>query len=174
MFDYREGKNIDQVFFRGARCSWRLRMKTAQSLFEQALSVWNFPPEIGCAALLSDNLIFLQEDSPLTVNFVVRPMEALQQRDMVFLLSDQIRKVLLQRWDSPIEERQFVRELCTGTAQSAAAAYNRWNATKPSIQAAYEKIESKNAMSRQLYLLFMNLKDWLRTRFHKQKGGRGH
>ena len=95
----------------------------------------------------------------LTVNYGVRPMGDLERRELVFLLSDQIKKILLLRWDSPIEERRFVRELSTGVERSAVGAYGRWINAEPVIRAAYERLEKKGLLGRFLYLLFMNLRD---------------
>lgn len=171
VFAYWEGLDIDQVFYKGAQLDWRLRLVAAQALFHQALAMWEFPPQVSCAALLSENIQVFQEKQLLAMNYAVRPLGELERRELVFLLSDQIQKVLLHRWDSPLEERRFVRELRTGTEQSSVAVYGKWTAAEPSIRAAYERIESKSALGRWLYLLFMNLRDWVQTRFSKGRGG---
>jgi len=173
VFAYREGLDIDQMFFKGARLDWRLRLTAAQTLFRQALAMWDFPPQVSCAALLSENIRVFREERMLAVNYAVRPLGELERRELVFLLSDQIQKILLHRWDSPLEERRFVRELCTGAEQSAVGAYGRWTAAEPAIRAAYERIEKKGTLGRFLYLLFMNLRDWVQTRFRKRRGGSG-
>jgi len=179
VFSCREGLGIDQVFYKGAQINWQLRLMAAQALFQQAFSMWEYPPRISCAALLSENIRIHQEEQLLTFRYAVRPMGELERRELVFLLSDQIKKVLIHRWDSPIEERRFVRELCTGSEQSAVAVYGRWTAAEPLIRAAYERIEEKGALNRWLFLLFMNLRDWAETRLAglrksaKRRGGKG-
>ena len=50
---------------------------------------------------------------------MIPPLEEMDRRELVLLLSDQIKKVLIHRWDSPMEERRFVRELCSGEETSA-------------------------------------------------------
>lgn len=169
VFDYREGLAIDQVFFKGAQVDWRFRLEAAQALFHLALSVSACPPQISCAAMLSDNIHVFPTEGKLGVSYVVRPLEGMNQRELVLLLTDQIQKVLLHRWDSPPRERRFVRSLCRGTERSAAAVYGKWTAEAPAIRAEYEMIEKKAALARWLYLLFMNLRDWAEGRF-KRKG----
>ena len=173
VFTYREGLSIDRVFFQGARLDWRMRMDAAGALFRQALAMWEYPPQISCAALLSDNIQILREERVLEINYAVRPLGELDRRELVLLLSDQIRKVLLQRWDSPVEERRFVRELCAGAERSAVGAYGSWIAAEPAIRAAYERIENKGSLGKWLYLLFMNLRDWGQRRLKRKRGGSG-
>lgn len=171
VFDYRKGRCIDQVFFKGATVEWRFRLKTAQALFHQALSMAGFPPEISCAALLSDNVQVFPEEESLEVSYAVRPLEEMNERELVFLLTDQIQKILLCRWDSPKRERRFVRELCDGTDRSVVTVYGKWVAAEPEIRAEYEMIESKGALAKTLSLLAMNLSDWIKTHFNQK--GRG-
>ena len=175
VFSYREGMTIDQVFYRGAPLDWQLRLAVAQTLFHQALATWDYPPEISCAALLSENIQILQDEQLMAVNYAVRPLGELDRRELLLLLADQVKKVLIERWDSPLEERQFVRELCRGAETSAVAVYGKWAAAEPVIREAYEKIEQKPTLSRGLYLVFLNAKDWFKQRTAKrkeQKGGR--
>ena len=172
VFTYREGLNIDQVFYKGARLNWQLRLTAAQALFHQVLSMWDFPPRISCAALLSPNIQVFRDESMLEFNYGVQPLEEMDRRELVFLLSDQISKVLMLRWDSPLEERRFVRELCRGGDSSGVVVYGKWLAAEPEIRKAYEMIEKKSTLSRWLYLLFINAKDWVQVTF-KRKGESG-
>lgn len=171
VFDYREGLTIDQVFFKGAQMDWTFRLEAAQALFHKALFMSDFPPQISCAAMLSENIQVFPAERAVDVSFAVRPLEGLNQRELVFLLTDQIKKVLLHRWDSPLGERRFVRSLCRGEEVSAAAAYKKWTAEAPGIRAEYEMIEKKGALARWLYLLFMNLRDWAGRRWKKGRKG---
>ena len=169
VFEYRKGRSIDQVFFKGATVDWPFRLRAAQALFHQALSMAAFPPEISCAALLSDNIQVFPEEKGLWINYEIHPLEEMNERELVFLLTDQIQKVLPCRWDSPRRERRFVRELCTGSDHSVAAVYGKWVAAEPEIRAEYEQMESKGALSRALSLLWMNLGDWVKTHFGKKR-----
>ena len=164
VFQYSHGMELDRVFYQGARVDWQTRMTVAHALFHQALAVWEYPSRVSCATLLSDNLSLVQEDQILAANYRILPMEEMDRREVVFLLSDQIKKVLLLRWDSPMEERRFVRELCSGEETSAVRAYGRWINAEPVICAAYEKMERMNRLSRWLHLLGVNLRDWFQLR----------
>lgn len=173
VFTYREGIGIDQVFYCGVKLDWRLRMGVARALFHQALAMSGFPPQISCAAFLSENIQILQEEPGLTVNYAVRPLEEMNDRELVFLLTDQIQKILLPRWDAPREERRFLRTLCSGNFPTVVAVYGKWSSEQPKIQEEYERIEKKNVLARNLYLFFMNLQDWFETHIRKRKGEMG-
>lgn len=171
VFAFRRGVNIDQVFCKGAKLPWRYRLDTAQLLFHQGLAMADFPPEISCPALLSENIQIFPLEEKVGFHFADRPMEGLCQRELVFLLTDQIRKVLLKRWEAPRAERDFVDEVSAGTYTSAVTLYGRWTEVQPAIREAYEKIDAKTALGRALYLLFMNLSCWARNTFRGKKKG---
>lgn len=168
VFDCRQGFPVDRVFYKGASVDWHLRMKAAADLFRQALLMSDMPPEISCAALLSENVQMFLEEECLRVNYMVPPLGEMNQRELVFLLSDQIQKILEIRWDSPQQERAFVRELSRGGERSVVAAYGKWTAAEPGILAAYEELEGMSALKRMLTLLVLNLKDWVKLRFNKR------
>lgn len=167
VFDYHQGFPIDRVFYKGAAVDWRFRLKAAADLFRQALLMSDMPPEISCAALLSENVHMFLEEECLKVNYMVRPLGEMNQRELVFLLSDQIQKILALRWDSPQQERAFVRELSRGGERSAAAAYGKWAAAEPELWAAYEELEGMTGLKQTLTLLLVNLKDWVKLHFNK-------
>lgn len=169
VFDYRQGLPIDRVFYKGADAGWRFRLKAARSLFRQALLMSGFPPQVSCAALLSENVqVFLQEEA-LEVSYIIRPLAEANQRELVFLLSDQVKKILAPRWDSPRKERAFIRELCRGGEGSVVSAYGKWAAAEAGLQAEYEAIEKRDGLGRAMYLLVMNLKDWADVHLRKRR-----
>lgn len=175
VFDFRGGTDIDQVFFRGAKLDWEMRLETAQRLFHEALAMSDFPPQISCGAFLTENIQVIQEEGRIVMNYAIHPLPEMNRRELVFLLTDQIRKVLLLRWDSPRSERRFVRTLSRGEETSPVVVYRQWTLAQPEIRAEYENIQKKAALSRWLYLLFMNLRDWaevhIKNRKRKGRGG---
>lgn len=162
VFEYREGTDIDRVFYRGVKIPWQERLRAARTLIQQALVLSTYPAQISCAAMLSENIQVLREEPSLVFNYMVRPLEEMNERELVLLLTDQVQKVLLPRWDAPEEERRFVRRLCGGGLTTVAEVYGYWTATVVEIEAAYERIEGKGALGRGLYLVFMNVRDWAR------------
>ena len=169
VFQFRQGTPIDQVFYKGAQVDWHFRMKAAADLFRQLLLLADTPPEIGCAVLLSDNIQVFPLEDCVSVNYMIRPLGEMNQRELVFLLSDQIQKVLELRWGSPLVERDFVRELSSGTLKTVVGAYGRWAQAEPVIRAAYEGLEKRTFVGRMLHLALLNLKDWFHTRFPKRR-----
>lgn len=161
VFDYRKGLSIDQVFFKGSDAGWEFRLKAAEDLFHQALVMADFPSEVSCAAMLSGNIQVFPEERTLSVNYVVRPMGEMNQRELVWLLTDQIEKILLLRWESPPRERELIRTLARREDRTVAAVYGRWNGAAPVIREEFRNMEEKGALSRFLYLLFLNGRDRL-------------
>ena len=162
VFTYRAGTCIDDVFYKGAEVDWRTRMHYAQLLFHLGLSVYNFPCEIGCAALLSCNLVLRMNEKTLETNYLVRPMDGMNERELTFLVCDQIKKVLLKRYSSPNAELSLLQTLEAGRFKNAKELYAYWVRVKDTIYAEYEKIEAKPAVGRALYLLFLNLGRWFK------------
>ena len=162
VFRYREGRDIDHVFYRDVKIGWRERLSAGRALFQQALVMSTYPAQISCAAMLSENIQVVPEERELAFNYMVRPLEEMNERELVLLLTDQVQKVLLPRWDAPEEERRFLRRLCGGSLTTMPAVYGCWMSSVGEIEAAYERIEGKGALGRGLYLLFMNVRDWMK------------
>lgn len=171
VFDLAEGTPIDQVFYKGAEVGWETRLAFAQALFHLGLSVSSYPPEIGCAALLSENLLLWPQEGQLAVRYQVRPMEGMNARELAFLTMDQAKKALLRRYASPKAEIRFLDSLEERVFPTPAALYGHWTAAKADILADYEKLYAKSGLQRGLYLFFQNLCRWAR-RLRKGKRGR--
>ena len=138
VFDAVDGAPIDQVFYKGAQVSWQERVDAAQALFHLGLSISDYPPEIACAALLSDNLRFWPKEGRLEVQYQVRPMEDMNPREEALLLMDQIKKVLLRRFSSPKAEIRFLDSLEEQAFLTPVALYSHWLRAKEGIIADYE------------------------------------
>ncbi len=169
VFDSVEGTPIDQVFYKGAQVDWKTRVDFAQALFHLGLSISDFPPEIACSALLSQNLRLWPREGRLAVNYQVRPMEGMNQREAAFLLIDQAKKILLRRFGSPKAEIQFLESLNTQTFVSPVALYSHWMEAKAAITVGYEALEAKVALQRFIYLVFMNLGMWAKGLLKKKR-----
>ena len=61
----------------------------------------NLPPEVSCAALLSDNLMVDVPERRVRVRYLLRPTEALEPRELALLAGDQVRKILLPGLRAP-------------------------------------------------------------------------
>lgn len=169
MFTYKEGEDIDSLFYKGADVAWDVRVEYAQLLFHLALSVCDYPSEVGCATFLTQNLIVLPKDRQLYVNYVVQPLGELNSRELVYLLTDQIRKVFVKRFASPNAELAFMETLGLHAFTSVPPLYSFWLEAKARIEAEYEKIYKKGSLQRGLYLVFMNLARWAKKTFKKKK-----
>ena len=169
VFDLNCGQPIDEVFRRGENLNWEARLEYAQELFHLGLSISDYPPEIACAALLSENLRVFPEEGRLAVRYAVYPMEHANQREEAFLLMDQAKKILLRRFSSPKEEIRFLDLLEERSFASPVALYALWNEQKDAIKADYEKLYAKPSLGRALYLVFQNLGRLAKRLFKKKK-----
>jgi len=172
VFRAAEAENIDSVFYKGADSPWDERLLYAGLVMHLALSVSDFPPEIGCAALLSRNLLIHRKTGRISVNYVALPLEGMNARELVFLLGDQIEKIFLKRFSSADAEIEFVQKLKLGAFTSLPPLYSYWLEMKKEIEAQYERIYRKNALQRALYLVFLNARRGLRRAFHTRARGK--
>ena len=171
VFDEAEGEPIDQVVYRGASVSWQKRIAFADQLFHPGLSISDFPPEISCAALLSENLLFRPLEDRILPRYQVVPMEGMNPREAALLLADQAKKILLRRFASPDAEITFLESLEEQVFHTPVELYGHWLQHRPAIVQGYEALDAKVALQRWLYLVFRNLVRGVR-RLRKGKGRR--
>lgn len=167
-FTFEEGRKIDDVFFLGASHDWRTKLRFAGLVFHQALSISDFPPEISCAAMLSRNIVVWPKDQRLSVNYLVPPMEGMNERELLLLMTDQIKKIFLPCFSTPTAESAFLARLESGAFHTLAQTYSAWLEAEKSIAGEYEAIEKRGAISRTLYLLVINIKRWFKKAFRKR------
>lgn len=156
-FEYHSGPNIDDVFHKGAKYDWQTRCYYAGELFHLALRLSQTVPEAGCAAFLSENLIPRLSEERLLVNYVMAPVNYSSHREMVFLLIDQVKKVLLTRWDSAPKEVEFTTVLSLSEFPSVTALYSFWLAYEKAIRAQYTAIDKKSKFHKFFYYLIQNV-----------------
>ena len=93
-FDRNSGEPIDRLFYRGDEWSWQDRLSAAELLLHRALSLANLPPEVSCAALFSDNLLFNMTELRVDIRWMLRPMEDMNAREAALMAGDQVKKIL--------------------------------------------------------------------------------
>ncbi len=162
VFAFRSGMPIDQVFYRGAEHSWETRLTFAELVLHKALSLSLLPPEVSCAAMLSENLLIDLEGRVETV-WHITPLEGMNSRELAYLAIDQVKKILLERFASPVEELEFLAQLDSGTYKSITQVYALWRGAKDGIRQGYEALDKKNAFKRWLALLWKTVKWKVKT-----------
>jgi len=150
-FKYKRSQNIDDVFYKGAAVDWKARLHYAQLLFHLALTVSNYPYEIGCAAFLSRNLEVQIKDMKLAVNYIVSPIEGTSSRELICLLTDNIHKVLIRRFCMSADERNFLEDLDSGVYKSPVAIYSAWQGVMVKLTEEYEKVYAQGIISRAIH-----------------------
>ena len=162
IFEWRDAPLIDSVFFADSGQSWPNRLNYAELLFRLALRLCDQPAELGCAALRSSNLCVMSLEEKLWVNFCVEPTEIkLTQREMLCLVGDQAKKILLQNWNTELPQRRFLTELVGGRWKDAIALNSAWNTVRPQIEEAYITRENRSLIRRAFGRLIMNIR-WRR------------
>ena len=176
VFSYKQAENIDEFFYRGAKVSWRRRLDFAQQLFHLALSVWEYPPEISCAAFLTENLRLLPHDNKLFVNYLLPPMDSMDSldslagmnnRELLYLLSDQVQKVLMRRFQMCAAELDFLEELESGVFTSITVLYSAWQKLERELSAEYAKVFAMAEPMRTIYFASGHVKRWVKRRFSR-------
>lgn len=152
-FSRRSGDTIDSYFYLGDEWGWRDRLKYTELLLHRALGFANLPPEVSCAALLSENLIFDRKNECVDIRWMLQPMEEMNPREAALLASDQVRKILPRSLKAGPEEQKFLDQLEGGEFSSLVALYGRWREAEKAIRAEREGFEEKNIIRRGLILL---------------------
>lgn len=158
------GTEIDRVFHRGDRWGWQDRLEFAQLVLHQALSMANLPPEVSCAALLSDNLFIDVPERRVRVRYLLRPMEPLDLRELALLAGDQVQKILPRSLSCGGEETAFLDRLEEGTFPGIVPLYAAWREALPKIRTEREEYDRQNFLKKGFTLA----KRWVQRR----KGGK--
>ena len=163
VFDNTGGQPIDQVFFDGDKWKWRTRLEAAEALLHEALTLSNLPPEISCAALLSENVRPDPAEKKVELRFLVSPLEGMNGREAALLAGDQVKKILPRRWFSQPSELRFLDSLDRGEYRTLASLYAGWRAVREDIEKEYLKWEERNLIMKLLTgakRLFQILRRW--------------
>ncbi len=152
-FDRSVGEPIDRLFFRGDGWSWEDRLSYAELLLHKALTFANLPPEVSCAALLSDNLLFDLSNKRVNIRWMLRPMEEMNAREAALLAADQLKKILPRTLRAGEAERGLLDQLDAGMLRNVVALYGAWREAEPAIRAEREEFGQKGFMKKGLILL---------------------
>lgn len=143
-FNLSTGEPIDRLFFRGDAWKPEDRLLYAEKLLHHALSLANLPPEMSCAALLSDNVLFNQKEHRVSTRWMIVPMDGMNPRETALLAADQARKILPSSIKAGKEEQRFLDELASGEFRGVVALYGRWREAEQAIRAEREAFENKS------------------------------
>ena len=152
-FDRSDGMPIDSIFYRGDAWTWQDRMEYTEMLLHRALSLANLPPEVGCAALLSENLLFEQTNKRVNIRWMLQPMDDMNMREIALLAADQVKKILPRSLRAGDAEQRFLDQLEDGTLRSVVALYGCWREAESAIRTEREEFERRNFIKRGLILL---------------------
>ncbi len=161
VFEQCRGTTIDQVFYRGDHYDWQTRLDCAEQLFGQALNMADLPPEIACPAMLSENVFWEIRERSCRLRFLIAPMEGANDRELVFLTCDQVKKILRPQFSSPDELLDFLEELERGCCGNIVQLYALWRVWQDRIKEGYESLDRKNFFWRFITLVWKHIKRWV-------------
>ncbi len=153
VFDCSSGEKIDRLFFRGDKWPWEERMGIAELLLHRALSIANLPPELSCAALLSDNVLIDLNNRRVNLRWKMVPMESMNPRETALLATDQVKKILPRTLRAGREEQRFLDQLEEGSFPTVVALYGRWRDAQETILEERAKFAKKGLIRRAIILL---------------------
>ena len=162
VFPVSRGTPIDQLFFRGDRWTWQERLALGQQVMHRALTLANLPPEVSCAAFMSDSLLLDPREGTVSLRFLIRPMGELTPRELPLMAADQLKKILPRKWSSCDRQLAMLRRLEQGDFPSIVPMYAWWRGELEGMTQEFEALAKKNAVSRFVSLLWRNIKRSLR------------
>jgi hypothetical protein len=152
-FDRSDGAPIDSLFYRGDAWTWEERLAFAEQFLHRALSLANVPPELSCAALLSENVLFDQKAGCVRLRWMLRPMEDMNARETALLAADQVKKLLPRTLSAGAAEQRFLDRLDAGDLRNVVALYGAWREAEKAIRDEREAFYKKNFIRRGLIML---------------------
>ena len=152
-FDRAGGEPIDRLFYRGDAWSWEERLAYAELVLHRALTFANLPPEVGCAALLSENFLIDLNDRKVNTRWMLQPMDEMNVRETALMAADQIKKILPHTLRSGDAEKAFLDRLDDGTLRNVVALYGAWREAVGPIREEREAFHNKGFVRRGLIML---------------------
>lgn len=152
-FDRSTGEPIDNLFRRGDSWSIEDRMIYTEKLLHTALSLANLPPEISCAALVSENVLIDTKEHRVSIRWMMQPMKDVNQREAALLAADQVKKILPKTLRAGKEEQRFLDDIGSGELRSVVSLYGRWREAEQAIREEREAFDRKGPVRRGLIML---------------------
>lgn len=151
-FDLCNGEPIDTLFRRGDSWDTEDRLLYTEKLLHRALRLANLPPEMSCAALLSDNVLINPKEHSVNIRWMLAPMEDMNPRETALLAADQVKKIMPKTLRAGKEEMRFLDELESGQFRNVVSLYSRWREAEPVIREERDTFEHKGLIRRGLIM----------------------
>lgn len=158
VFEEKQGVNIDQLFYEGDNWNWRDRLAYAEALLHAALTLYNLPPELSCAAMLTENLFFNCRDVKVRFRYLIPPLEEMNARELTLLTCDQLKKILRRRQSCLGAELDFIEQLDRCDFPTVVKLYAAWRSAQDGIRAEYEEWEEKSMIGKWLAVAWLRIK----------------
>ena len=152
VFDLSYGEPIDTLFRRGDKWSVEDRLLYTEQLLHRALSLANLPPEMSCAALMSENVLIEPKDHRVNIRWLLMPMEDMNPRETALLAADQVKKIMPRTLQTGKEELRFLDELESGLFRNVVSLYSRWREAEPTIREERDTFQHKSFIRRGLIM----------------------
>ena len=156
------GESVDRLFYRGDAWAWQDRLLFVELVLHHALSLANLPPEVSCAAMLSENLLFDPPNGKVESRFMLTPMEDMNARELVLLALDQVKKILPRTAAAGKAEQAFHDRVAGGAFRSVVQLYAYWHETEPLIREERAEFEKQFIIKRWCVMLWRRISARLR------------
>ena len=108
---------------------------------------------MGCAALLSDNVLIEPKEHRVSIRWKLAPMEEMNPRETALLAADQVKKILPRTLKAGKEEVRFLDDLEAGSFRNVVSLYSRWREAEQAIRDEREEFQRKSFIRRGLIML---------------------
>lgn len=162
VFRYARGKNIDSIFYRGNKRTNSENIEAADLLIEKAISVADYPPNVGCPLLLSENTGYEETNRTFVFTHVIFPFPPMNPREQVLLLSDQLKKIIRIRYDTSLAARTFIRDFQQKIYESVPELSSEWHTVREGLIKEASVTESSSLAARIINIIKINVVDFFR------------
>lgn len=171
VFSYAEGKTVDDAFFMGHRVPLPDCIEAADRLVEKTIAISDWPANVSCPLLLTEQLLYEKHQNDFRFSYVIVPLPKMNERELCLLLSDQLKKILMIRIDTPLKVREFVRSLDDTPYESVLKLSSVWHTVREEIRGEAALSAKGNILSRLSDIIRINIRDYMdRRKKLKRKG----
>ena len=163
-FRYTEGKNIDTVFFMGHKVPALECFECADRLIEKAIAVSDYSPNVSCPLLMTDQLLYEKNQKDFKFLYMIVPLPEMNERELCLLLEDQLKKILVIRYDTPLQMRRFVRKMEGASFETVIRLSSVWHAERTQIREEIEALSEKGFLARIFDIIRINFRDFIEKR----------
>lgn len=169
VFRYREGKNIDSTFCLGHKVPLSECMKAAGRLIEKTIAISDYPPNVSCPLLMTEQLFYAEKQADFSFSHIIVPLPEMNARELCLLLTDQLRKILTIRYDTPLALRRLIRRMDRCPYTSVLQLSSSWHEIIPEVEKEAAVLNEGNLLKKIPKILELNVRDVMERIFNSKR-----